>query len=286
MGSAHEPGAGIGTALVSLSPGAYLGWVASASLLSLLVLGTLLSATLSGVIGMAGGTLLLAIMLFSGLDPWLVVPVHAAVQLVANASRVVAHRHHVRTAAFWVLAGIALPGPLLGLRWLEGLDSTAVRGAMGLMIIMSVWLPKFAFTRLSERGSFAFAGAVGGTIGVIVGAVGPMIAPFFLRPSFSKREVIATKAACQAYLHLLKIAAFSGLYPALLTTRSVPAFDFAHQATLIIPMGAAAIGGTYVGKWLLTRVSERRFVVLYKLVLTVLALRLIGGFLWQGLAGA
>ena len=40
-------------------------------------------------------------------------------------------------------------------------------------------------------------------------------------------------------------------------------------------MAAAAIVGAYFGKWILLRISEARFTLLYRVVLSVLALRLV-----------
>lgn len=243
-------------------------------LIALLVVSALVSATVSGIVGMAGGTMLLGAMVVLGMAPDEAVPVHAAVQLVSNFTRTYAHLPTVRWHQFAILAAAALPGPILGLYLLDRLDSDTVRALMGLLILYSVWAPKWGLARLSDTVAFATAGAFAGVLGVVVGAVGPLLAPFFLRDSFKKESLIGTKAICQGYLHVIKLVAFAGLYPVALTHRDA-SFDLTSTWTLILPMALATIVGTYAGKWLLHRMSEARFVQLYKVVLTGLAVRLI-----------
>jgi len=239
-----------------------------------LTLAALLGSTVSGIIGMAGGALLLGLMLIFGLDPWIAVPVHAVVQLVSNSTRVVAHFPNVRWQPFRTFILWSLPGPIIGLWLLGQIDSQSIKAIIGFLILYAVWAPKWGLERLSERQAFGLAGMMGGTLGVVVGAVGPLIAPFFLRGGFHKTQIIATKAVCQAFLHVVKIIAFAGLYPAVLGT-TYESFPYADHLMLIAPMAAATIIGTYVGKWALRFISEKRFVMLYRVVLSALAARLI-----------
>tara|TARA_Y100001934_G_C12290161_1_gene744406 strand:+ start:824 stop:1546 length:723 start_codon:yes stop_codon:yes gene_type:complete len=232
--------------------------------LAIFIIFAYLTATLSGFIGMAGGTMLLALMLMSDWDPTIIVPVHAGVQLISNSTRVYAHLSQVRWKPFGILAACAAPFPLLGLWLLEGTDPQKIRMVMGLVILYAAWVPKWGLRKLTEPLAFGLAGIMGGTLGVVVGAVGPLIAPFFLSGAFVKRQIIATKAMCQTYLHLLKILAFTTV-----------GFVFLDYLELLVPMGLASIAGTYTGKWLLGKISEEKFIYAYKAILTLLALRLI-----------
>jgi uncharacterized membrane protein YfcA len=62
-----------------------------------------LTSVVSGVMGMAGGMLLLAVMLLR-LEPAVAIPVHGVVQLVSNASRAFFLRRQVRWDAVWRFA--------------------------------------------------------------------------------------------------------------------------------------------------------------------------------------
>ncbi|MBJ02928.1 MAG: hypothetical protein CMK00_08680 [Planctomycetes bacterium] len=242
------------------------------AIILILTLASLAGATLSGFMGMGGGILLLMIMFLAGLDPVLVIPVHALVQLASNGTRVVAYRSHVRWAPLGLFALCALPFPALGLLIADALDTEWTRFAVGMVAITATWFPATRGLGLSEKTAFALLGAVVGTCGVVVGATGPLIAPFFLRGGWRKEQIIATKATCQAYNHLLKIAAFSLLAPAVTGTS---AFQVLDQVLLAAPLLAAVVLGTFLGKRLLGHLSEERFRQLYRWLLTLIALRLL-----------
>ena len=103
-----------------------------------------------------------------------------------------------------------------------------------------------------------------------VGAVGPLIAPFFLNIGLERRSVVGTKAACQTLGHLVKIAVFG-----------VAGFAFAEWLTPLALLCVMVLVGTWLGSRLLEKVSEVWFIRLYKTVLTVIAIRLV---VWEAAA--
>lgn len=229
-----------------------------------LSLASLFTATISGFIGLAGGSILLGILLATGMDVKLAIPIHALVQLFSNGSRTLAQLPHVRWRDVGLLVLTALPGPFLGLWLLNRLDAPWIKGTIALVILYSAWAPKWGVAQLSDRAAFMIAGALGGSFGLVLGAVGPMLGPFFLRPSYERREVIATQAVCQVYLHILKIIVFSTI-----------GFHVLDHLALLIPMGFTTIAGTALGTWMLGKMSDRLFVILYKTALSLLALQLL-----------
>jgi len=247
------------------------------AIILILTAASLLGATLSGFLGMGGGILLLTIMFLAGLDPALVIPVHALVQLASNGTRVIAYLSRVRWAPLGLFALTALPFPALGLLIADLLDTEWTRVAIGLVALTATWFPATRGLKLGENTTFALLGAVVGTFGVVVGATGPLIAPFFLRSGWKKEQIIATKATCQAYNHLLKIGAFSLIAP-MVTGKA--AFPVLEQGLLAAPLLGAVVLGTFLGKRLLGHLNEARFRQIYRAVLTVIAIRLLLTPLW------
>jgi len=230
----------------------------------ILVGSSFLGATISGFLGMGGGIFLLTILFLCGLDPAVAIPVHAMVQLSSNGSRAVLFRERVRWSAFRVFAVVALPFPFLGLALVNELDAETTKVLIGALVLFATWRRKGGGVPWSENRSFAAVGALAGTLGVVVGATGPLVAPFYLREGWSKEDIIATKAACQVFIHTQKIVAFG-----------VIGFSFADELFYVAPLLIAVIFGTWCGKRILAHLSEDRFRMAYRVVLTGLALKLL-----------
>ena len=235
-----------------------------------LILLAFVGALLSVFLGMGGGVLLLGGMLLLGMATSTAVPVHAAVQLIANGSRVFALRKHVRWRPFVIYFVASLPFPWLGLQIALVLPEGALRFLIGAMILFVLLGPKRGLGRIPEKPAFAIAGVLGGTFGVVVGAFGPVVALFVLREGWDRREVIATQAVCQTWGHLQKILFFAWA-----------GFAFVEYEALILPMAAVTIVGTYGGRYILGKLDEARFRLLYRIVLALLAVRLLLSPLWS-----
>lgn len=230
------------------------------SILAVAAVGT---SALSAVIGMAGGMILLAIMLLF-LPVELVIPLHAAVQLISNGTRVLLFIRHVQWKVWALFTVPAVIGILAGRQIFQALESDSLRYIVAIFILATTYLPKPKKGSAWPLWPFAIAGAIGGTLGMLVGAIGPIIAPFFLHTKILKERLIATKAVCQASVHVLKLIAFGTL-----------GFSFGDQAGLMVSLGAAVILGTYLGKKVLKHVPERLFIILFKIALTIIALKLL-----------
>jgi uncharacterized membrane protein YfcA len=232
--------------------------------MTLLVLAVLLASTISGAIGMGGGVLLLGIMA-SLLAPEKVVPLHGVVQLVGNFTRTLRLLRHVA----WGLVLLYIPTLLLGvwvaLRIYAGGRLTWFRPVIGLFILIFLAWERFRPRRVSlPRWAFAPGGFVGGMLTILVGASGPYLAVFFLRDDMERREIVATKATIQTVGHLVKIPAFLSV-----------GFPYHSYVGLLVPLVAAAILGTLLGTWALRLMGERAFRILFRVVLGLLALRLL-----------
>ena len=230
----------------------------------ILVLACFITATISGILGMAGGVTLLGVMT-AILPAPVVVPLHGIVQLASNWTRTWAFRRHVRWSIFIVFMVPAALGVAVAANIWAGLELTWFRAWVGAFILFFlIWRRYKPKLRNPPLWSYALLGLAAGLLAIFVGATGPFLAPFFLRDDFENEEVIATKAVCQTWLHLLKIPAFLAL-----------SFDYAPYAGPLAALVLGVIGGTYFGKHLLSRISKERFVFWFQLVLAVLASYLI-----------
>ncbi|MGB8330120.1 MAG: sulfite exporter TauE/SafE family protein [Polyangiales bacterium] len=229
-----------------------------------LVLACFATATVSAILGLAGGVTLLGVMT-ALLPAPLVVPLHGIVQLASNWTRTWAFRRHVRWSIFFTFMLPAVMGVAVAASIWADLGLTWFRAWVGVFILCFLAWRRYKPTlRNPPVWSYAVLGLAAGLLAIFVGATGPFLAPFFLRDDFDNEEVIATKAVCQTWLHLLKIPAFLAL-----------SFNYKPYATLLAGLVVAVIGGTYFGKHLLSRISKDRFVLWFQLVLATLAVYLI-----------
>ena len=230
----------------------------------ILVVAALITSTISGFLGMAGGVTLLGLMT-AIMPAKLVIPIHGVVQLASNLTRTYAFHKHVRWSIFGVFVLPAALGVMIATQlWSED-KLVWFRAWIGLFILFFlVWRRYQPQLRNLPLYSYAILGLATGVLGIFVGATGPFLAPFFLRDDFDKEAVIATKAVCQMWIHLLKIPAFLSL-----------AFDYSPHVPLLVALVVSVIAGTYAGKHLLTKISRERFLLVFQVVLAVLAIYLI-----------
>ena len=233
-----------------------------------LVATSFVTAAVTATFGLGGGVILLAVLL-NVMTPAMAIPVHAVLQTGANASRAWLMRADVlRPLLLWFLPG-SLVGVALGSLVVVDLPTRWLSAALAVFILWSVWAPKPA-PRALPPARFALVGAFSSFLTMFVGATGPVLAAFLSPERYGKRATVATHGACMTVQHLMKIVAFALL-----------GFSLADWLPLVAAMLACGVGGSVLGRALLGRLPEALFRQGFRLVMTLLALRL----LWSAARG-
>src|SRR4051812_4633098 len=210
-------------------------------LLTVVAFGTSL---VSGVLGMAGGLILLSALLLK-LDPVIAVPVHGLVQLVSNGSRAWFLRQHVSWRAVLRFAWPLLPAGALGFLLLQRMPAAAGRVLIGLFVLVATWLPKAqggAGPSPNAWRALPVGGALVGFFSTLVGATGPLLGPFILALELGPQGTIGTLAGCQIFQHASKVLLFG-----------LGGFDFGAYALWTLGLCVAALLGTALGTRFLDR---------------------------------
>ncbi|GAN00042.1 hypothetical protein U91I_03705 [alpha proteobacterium U9-1i] len=206
----------------------------------------LITATVSGVFGMAGGLMLMgALTLAMPVSAAMVT--HGAVQFVSNGWRAVLHRKHIawRIIGFYAIgSGIAA----LALGFLTYSPTKAWVYLMLGLVPALAWLPKQAFHLDAAKSAHAIACGISVSgLNVIAGVSGPLLDVFFVRTALTRHQIVATKAATQAFSHTIKIAFYGAPLLAAETT-GLPPWWFFAIATPLAMLGAV-VGGRILDKF-------------------------------------
>ena len=228
----------------------------------LLLVISFVSSMVTGMIGIGGGLLLVAVM--PGFLPSeAVIPVHGVVQLASNASRaLLAPRHGDLGIILAFLAGAAL-GALAGVPAIGALPLEAVPILLGSFVLLLVWVPRRLFPSRIPGGFFA-AGLVQTFLSLFVGATGPLNGALLARRQLPRDRTVITHAGMMSFLHLAKVLAFA-----------LSGFAFGPYLALLAGLIVATTLGSWAGTRLRPRVSEKAFRPIFKGALTLLALRLL-----------
>ena len=222
---------------------------------ALVILATVLATSvLSGVMGMAGGVLLMAV-LVTLLPVASAMILHGAVQSASNGARFVFLREHVMWGILPSYAVGALVAVLLFVSVAFVPDP-----AMVLILVGSFpWLARLVPTLrgLDVRRPFT-AVACGATVTaaqLLAGASGPLLDAFYLRTDVDRRSIVATKALTQAAGHVVKIGYYAWVSTAVLD-------EFSAAGVSIWLIGVAillAVLGARIGTRLLEKFDDGQF---------------------------
>ena len=209
------------------------------------------TATLSGVFGMAGGLVLMGALA-------LVLPVQAAfvshgvLQLVANGWRSILHRKHVRwDIVGWYALASLIAGVVVAL-----LSFTPSKPLLFLLLGLVpglTWLPQRWINLDAAKPPQAFLSGLSVTgLNLTAGVAGPLLDIFFVRTELTRHAIVATKAATQVFAHLAKIIVYGAPMFAGGGVGMPPLWVFG----LAIPLSML---GTAAGGAILNRITDVNF---------------------------
>jgi uncharacterized membrane protein YfcA len=218
-------------------------------LLPALLATTLVTSAISGVIGMAGGMILMGVMsLLVPLETAMIL--HGVTQFAANGSRAFLFRQDLRLR-------VLLPyfaGASLCLALLFGVSYVPNEGVLSISLgaLPYVGLIKPKRIALDVTGPpTAFACGFSVTVAqLLAGVSGPLLDLFFLETRLGRSEVIGTKAVTQCIGHLFKLAYY---------VRFATDADIAVRWWVFVATVGCSFAGTYCGKFLGSRMSDEAF---------------------------
>ena len=247
--------------------------------LIILIFSAFITSSISAVLGMGGGIILLGIMAILIPEGYMVIALHGVIQLVSNTTRTYVFRNHLKKeilSQFTIGAFIGICISVLIIVFLiqfynvnsaNEIKVEILKPLIGVFILWYLFLKKPK--KETNNKSFTLVGGISGISSIFIGATGPLIAPFFLNNKLSKENIIANKAACQTITHVSKIPLFIYFFNV----------NYIKEFNILFPLILAVFIGTNFGKKILNFIPEKLFKTLFKIALLIIALKLIFDFL-------
>ena len=214
----------------------------------LIIITALATSILSGLVGMAGGVVLMAV-LINLLPVSSAMVLHGITQFSANGARALILRKHL----MWSLLPGYLGGAMLAVAAFSALlfvpDASVVLILIGLFPWLARLQPRFSVFNITRPTSSVICGLSVTSAQLLAGAAGPLLDLFYLNSGLGRETIVANKALTQTIGHLLRI-----IYYGAIISVATPIPNW-----LFLVAAIAAVAGTRLGTWLLSRWNDQRF---------------------------
>ena len=236
----------------------------SADVLALIGLTIIISSFISGVFGMAGGMILLGVLL-NYFDVAAAMILFSIIQFVANGSRAVQWRSYIVWPIFsWFALGAVIAFAIM---WTIAYipDKAMVYLLLGLMPFAIDVLPGHMRPNIEWRGVPVVTGFLTAVIQILSGVGGLMLDIFFQKSTLDRKTTNATKAVAQTFSHSVRWVYFGSLAG----MGNLPLW-------IVPPAVALAAFGTWLAPYVLERMTDHSFrqwtrVVIYAISIVYLA---------------
>lgn len=221
----------------------------SAAAIAAVAVTILLTSFLSGIFGMAGGLILLGVLLLM-LDVTQAMILFGVTQLGANGWRALLWRRHVA----WQLVGSYIAGALAMFAFMKLVaflpDKAMVYIGLGLIPIIGDLVPPRWRPDITRRFMPFTCGAFIMALQLMAGAAGSVLDIFFQKSPLDRKQIVATKAITQVFAHVGRIAYFGSF--------AVSGDDLLPWWTYVGAV-ALALAGTTLAAGVLHRMTDASF---------------------------
>lgn len=227
-------------------------------------------AFVSGIFGMAGGLILIGVLLALLPVPQ-AMTLHAVTQMTSNGWRSFLWIKFVR----WRFMLTFLAGSAIAFTIWTHWRYVPSKPVAFLLLGASPFLVRIAPARFkpdpSRLAHGLFYGSLSMSLMLLTGVTGPLIDTYFLGGTLDRREMVATKSACQIVNHTAKLLYFGGL---------VKQAAGGDPPAVVIAV-AASIIGTSLARPILERLTDGQFRAWTNHIITAIGATylVIGGYL-------
>ena len=237
---------------------------------AIIVAGSLVASLFNAAFS-AGGALIILAVTSSVLPIHAVVPIHSTLLIGSTVTRVMFFRDYIDWPIVRGFLVGSVIGALLGARIYIELPDAIIAVAIALVMLVAIWLPQVSW-RPRLRHPWALVGFLHTLLSTLF-AYGALLHAVVLHTRLERRQIVATLGACLGGMSVFKISGYAYY-----------GFDYSPYYAMIAAAILVSFIGTAAGKMVVDRLSEERFRLVYRVLITVTALRLLYFGLREALA--
>ncbi len=226
-----------------------------------IVTGSFIAAVVNAAFA-AGGALIVLAVTTTVLPVQAIVPIHSLLLIGSTISRA----YYFWEFIDWKIAGPFLVGSVLGASIGSGLyvelPEVFLTTVISVLMLVSVWMPRLSW-QPRIRHPWAIVGFLH-TLFSTLFAFGAVLHSVVLHTRLSRHQILGTMAGCLTGMGVFKIAGYV-FY----------GFDYSPYLFIIVVAIVVSFIGTWVGKLLVDKIPEDKFRIGFRLLITVIALRLL-----------
>lgn len=228
------------------------------------------SAFVSGIFGMVGGQILLAVLLY-----FLTVPaamtLFSGMMFVNGAWRALFWRQHIH----WPITIKYIAGSMVAYAIMSYIafvpSKVVIYLGLGLLPILGDLLPKSLSLDVTRRGMAYFCGFLIMVLQIAFGAAGNVLDMFFQKSPLSRHAIVATKAMTQLFSQALRFVYFGAL---------LESYDDIAPWWFFIGLVLLSASGTSTGGFVLNRLTDANFRKGTRYIILTLSVIYIARGLW------
>lgn len=190
------------------------------------------------------------------------IPLQSAFAFSSLLSRCAYFWNHIKWSIVAAFSVGSVIGVFLGAKIFVSLAEHTIAWLLGSLLLVFIWFPEVKW-RLPIKHPFLYIGGLHSFLATMFG-VGALLQPAILRTKLLKLQITSTLAACLITMDVFKMTGYISY-----------GFDYSEYIPHIILATIAGFIGTWLGKRITHKISEETFRLGFKLLITLVALRLL-----------
>ena len=229
---------------------------------ALIIIAGSLVASIFNAAFSAGGALIILAITSTVLPLQAIVPIHSTLLIGSTLTRVMFFWEHIDWKIVLPFLFGALLGAFIGARIYIELPESVVALAIGGVMLIAIWLPSVSW-RPGLRHPWAIVGFIHSLLSTLF-AYGAIMHAVILHTGLNRRQIVGTMGGCLSGMSLFKIVGYASF-----------GFDYSPYYHVIAAAVTVSLIGTAIGKMIVDKLSEQKFRMIFRLLVTVTALRLL-----------